>query len=759
MKRRVLCILICLVLCRSLLPTAAMAANEDTGLTRAQLAVQLYETFRPSSGDRETGFTDLDGCSEAEKTAIRTLASSGLINGYTPYVEFRPEGTLSRLEAVVLLWRVSGADTGAPEQTLFSNIPHQLAAAFNDCVAKGILNETDAQDGIFALSAAATVQLLDTWLARISDTPAPADTDDTALSRAQAARKLYTQYQAQVDAKADPQRTADFSDVESCSEAELAAIHALYAAGLIDGYKMAPFGPNDPVTRMAAAVLIWRAAGSGTNAPEQTLFSDIMPQVASAFNQLVALGILTPADAANGAFRPNDPVTQADIDRWFGKFSTRLQIALYLYNWYRPPVADNASSTFTDIGNCTEAEQTAINALAAAGIVNGMNNATFAPGGFVTRAQIALILYNRSGNGAVCAPQTVFNDVSQDSWYKNAINWLVAMGILTREDALSGRNYAPDCAATTAFIQNLTHRVDLKTVLEQAAAQESSASDIRAAAQGLDTQALQESMLAGTGENGMVDAVSRLEEKITDLGATQVAVAETLTQTFAQSAIQVVGAKLNDVVQDASAVTLQVAAPKDADLAVPRNYSEAAAVRFSMTLDGVDTPDALEVPVRVTLPVPESIRPEELVVLHYAEGRETPAVISGSALLLEQDAAGDKTCVSFVLDGFSDFIMTREGADNALQVTSPYENDCTVTLDTADKNVVLTVSWKPEREKTTLCAWIAQYEGDQMVSIRALDRTETGDSVTFTGAVPDGGCKLFVMDSRWVPVIAVKDLA
>ena len=71
---RVISVLLALSLLLSLLP-GALAAEPQ--LTRADLAVMVYNKFLPTATGEAPNFTDLTSCSEEQKTAINTLAAAG----------------------------------------------------------------------------------------------------------------------------------------------------------------------------------------------------------------------------------------------------------------------------------------------------------------------------------------------------------------------------------------------------------------------------------------------------------------------------------------------------------------------------------------------------------------------------------------------------------------------------------------------------------------------------------------------------------
>ena len=73
-----------------------------------------------------------------------------------------------------------------------------------------------------------------------------------------------------------------------------------------------------------------------------------------------------------------------------------------------------------------------------------------------------------------------------------------------------------------------------------------------------------------------------------------------------------------------------------------------------MELVNVKDPKNLEVPVKITLPIPETINPDWIAILHYN--------LDGSyqQVPIKTYLEGEQWYVSFVLTSFSDFTMTEE---------------------------------------------------------------------------------------------------
>lgn len=118
---------------------------------------------------------------------------------------------------------------------------------------------------------------------------------------------------------------------------------------------------------------------------------------------------------------------------------TRAVLAEMIYNKFYSgqPAVDQG---FKDIGDgtggegqpCTAAQWTAINVLAAEGVLSGTSPTTFAPSGQVTRAEAAVVLWRATGcMSNPSASSVTFDDVNSGDWYAPAIQALAAAGIVS----------------------------------------------------------------------------------------------------------------------------------------------------------------------------------------------------------------------------------------------------------------------------------------------------------------------------------------
>ena len=172
--------------------------------------------------------------------------------------------------------------------------------------------------------------------------------------------------------------------------------------------------------------------------------------------------------------------------------------------------------------------------------------------------------------------------------------------------------------------------------------------NVRGLVQQNDTEDLKKAMLADGDDNGVNSSLQALEEYT---GGTVVQVTDSMAGRFSQEQVSVIGASLNDVQNGEKPVKLIVDQAKEDDV-IPEVFDNTVAVRFSLELENVDSTQ-LDVPVKITLPVPDGINPEFLVILHYHVTGEEPEQIW--PYVFQQDG---QYYASFVLTSFSDFVMT-----------------------------------------------------------------------------------------------------
>ena len=185
-------------------------------------------------------------------------------------------------------------------------------------------------------------------------------------------------------------------------------------------------------------------------------------------------------------------------------------------------------------------------------------------------------------------------------------------------------------------------------------AQQMTASDIRTAVQQMDTEDLKKTLLVDQENDGATKTLADLENMVG--GQAPVSVSQAASA-FNANDVSVVGANLNNSASETDPITLVIDKPAKEHV-IEERFDSSVSVSFSMTLANVADPQKLEVPVKITLPVPESINPDYLVILHYhVDGTREwiwPYVYMKDG----------KWFADFVVTGFSDFVMTEEIPDN-----------------------------------------------------------------------------------------------
>ena len=154
---------------------------------------------------------------------------------------------------------------------------------------------------------------------------------------------------------------------------------------------------------------------------------------------------------------------------------------------------------------------------------------------------------------------------------------------------------------------------------------------------------LKDAMLA---DQSTVALVKQLEDEYA--GSADVQVTDEASGQFNTGNVSIIGANLNE--KTGEKITLVVDKPKQEHV-LDTLYNSAVAVSFSMSLDGAKAPEQLDVPVQITLPVPDNINPAFMVILHYTQ--------DGSIERIHPKLSSDGAYATFVLTGFSDFVFTE----------------------------------------------------------------------------------------------------
>lgn len=177
--------------------------------------------------------------------------------------------------------------------------------------------------------------------------------------------------------------------------------------------------------------------------------------------------------------------------------------------------------------------------------------------------------------------------------------------------------------------------------------------EIRQSVQDLDTDALKDAMLADKGSEGVIDQLTELETAVG--GAAPVTVSDDVS--IDGNKVSVVGANLNNAAAESTDPITLVLDKPEKDHVLDAAYDNSVAVSFSMTLDNVEDAENLAVPVKVTIPVPDGVNPNFLVILHYKQNGEIEELMDGIGAHVYKE--GGQWYASFVLTSFSDFAITQ----------------------------------------------------------------------------------------------------
>lgn len=189
------------------------------------------------------------------------------------------------------------------------------------------------------------------------------------------------------------------------------------------------------------------------------------------------------------------------------------------------------------------------------------------------------------------------------------------------------------------------------------------------------------------------------DEKLT-VSTNSVATDEKVMDAFGNGDVEgaaIVGAAMN-APDAAGEINLVIGDPENAAIEDEQfetfNTAEGASVLFSMGLegDGIANDSKLEIPVIITLPVPQSILNaigdalENIVVMHYHEGDPDGEQVKVNPYWGEDG----KAYVSFVVSGFSNFLMGVKAEEVTVTVKVNRAAEAKVATDTDPDDVVIT---------------------------------------------------------------------
>ena len=246
-----------------------------------------------------------------------------------------------------------------------------------------------------------------------------------------------------------------------------------------------------------------------------------------------------------------------------------------------------------------------------------------------------------------------------------------------------------------------------------------------------DTDALDAAMAADQENTG---TVARIEELETLVGGPAGVVVNTGAPAgLVAGDISIIGANLNT--EGSAAATLQVSAPSEG-VVIPELYDNT--VQFSMKLENVEETvqgQQLKVPVKITMPVPENINPDFLVLLHFHQDGTYEEIMNPYAF--EKD---DRMFVSFVVTSFSDFAIAQRSMGVFLDDIDLEEHTITATVAT-EMNGTLMAAVYENGKMTGLASAAVSADGQVKQASLSLPTLTAGAEV-----------KLFLIDGSGMPL-------
>lgn len=227
-----------------------------------------------------------------------------------------------------------------------------------------------------------------------------------------------------------------------------------------------------------------------------------------------------------------------------------------------------------------------------------------------------------------------------------------------------------------------------------------------------------------TGDGGSTEVADKLQALEALVGGpATVTVTENAPTAITKRGVSIVGASLNGAAE--SAVTLKIDKAETVSAETPINPAQYHnTIPFSMTLEGVNAQEqhqSLAVPVLITLPLPGSIHPSFLVLLHKIG--DTWEEIFPYQVFYDETLEQD--CVRFTVTSFSDFAFAQQLSCGIQQLVA--ENGQLTVCATADvKKVVAAVYDESGKQLGCAAADAAQKGGTLTLDLPAL---KTGAAV------------------------------
>ena len=304
------------------------AKNTDPSghVTRADLAVGIYNKFLQGMAGPDQGFTDLDSCTAEQRNAINALAHAGYVSGTSP-TTFHPAGTVTRAEAAAVFWKATGSKSNPnAAQVSYTDVTigDWYTPAIHYLTAIGVLTGTGG--GEFGPNEPLTQQMLTALLARCDNI----DTGNFApgVTRVEMVLAAYETFKGgPLEAKLSGSYTTQLQDLDICTAEEQRAILFFEELGVVKGYTDGNFWPYAPASNLQIAMFLQRCAqlnaqtgtlstaegeGSASAASPLSMAGSTQDTIDQAFEFLAGLGVDVTAAQAN----PNAPGTVTHLTSW-----------------------------------------------------------------------------------------------------------------------------------------------------------------------------------------------------------------------------------------------------------------------------------------------------------------------------------------------------------------------------------------------------------------------------------------------------------
>jgi hypothetical protein len=156
------------------------------------------------------------------------------------------------------------------------------------------------------------------------------------------------------------------------------------------------------------------------------------------------------------AWAVDQGITQGTSDTTFSplKDCTRAQVVTFLWRAAGCPEPAATENPFTDVAENNDYYK-AILWAAETGITDGTSETTFSPADVCTRAQVVTFLWRANGKPGANASTERFTDVSENTWYTDAIAWAVEQNIT---DGVGDGKFAPGTTCNRAQVVTFLYR-------------------------------------------------------------------------------------------------------------------------------------------------------------------------------------------------------------------------------------------------------------------------------------------------------------